>query len=157
MKWLDEHFEELLLTICLLLILFVSFAQVVIRKLPNVSALTWAEEFCRFLWIFSVFLSLPYCLKKGSMLQVDLLGRALPRQAAKALGLFRDVCVFLAMCALAAASVRVVRMRFSSGELSPAMLWPVWILYAVMLAGYVLAAIRALQMLFARMRRGGER
>ena len=68
-KWLDERFEETLLAILLVLISCVEFIQVVIRNVPWIPALTWAEEFCRFCWIWSVFLSLPYTVRKASMLQ----------------------------------------------------------------------------------------
>ena len=146
------------MTICLLLILAVSFLQVLIRKIPGISALTWAEEFCRFLWIFSVFLSLPYCLKTGSMLRVGFFGELLPDRAASALKTAADLCVFAAMLVLAVVSIGVVRLRLESGELSPAMLWPMWTVYAVMLAGYVLAAIRAFCVLLRSFRKktGGE-
>ena len=33
-KWLDRHFEEFLMILCLVLIVIVMLLQVVIRKLP---------------------------------------------------------------------------------------------------------------------------
>lgn len=63
-KWLDDHLEETFLVILLILISCVSLLQVIIRKIPFIPALTWAEELCRFLWIWSVFISLPYTLRK---------------------------------------------------------------------------------------------
>ena len=51
LRWLDAHFEEVLLAILLIVIACVSFLQVVIRKVPFIPALTWAEEFCRFCWV----------------------------------------------------------------------------------------------------------
>ncbi|MDO5343213.1 MAG: TRAP transporter small permease subunit, partial [Bacteroidia bacterium] len=71
--FIDEHFEETLLVIMLVLITLVEFLQVVIRNIPWIPALKWAEEFCRFCWIWSVFLSLPYTIKKASMLRVSVL------------------------------------------------------------------------------------
>ena len=53
-KWLDEHMEEFLLVILLVVIACVSLLQVIIRKIPWIPSLTWAEEFCRFCWIWSV-------------------------------------------------------------------------------------------------------
>ena len=57
-KWLDEHFEEYLMVLFLVLITCVMMLQVVIRKIPFIPSFTWAEEFCRFMWIMSVFISL---------------------------------------------------------------------------------------------------
>ena len=62
-NWLDKHLEETFLIIMLVLIACVSMAQVIIRKIPGMASLTWAEEICRFFWIWSVFVSLPYTIK----------------------------------------------------------------------------------------------
>ena len=48
-KWLDEHFEETFLVICLVLIACISMIQVIVRKVPFLSSLQWAEEFDRFM------------------------------------------------------------------------------------------------------------
>lgn len=58
-KWLDEHLEETLMVILLIVIACVTMIQVIVRKVPWLTSLTWAEEFCRFMWIWSVFISLP--------------------------------------------------------------------------------------------------
>lgn len=154
-KLFGDKFEELLLTICLLLILSVSFVQVIIRKIPGVSALTWAEEFCRFLWICSVFLSLPYCLKKGSMLKVGLLASSLGERVRRIIEYAVDFINFAVMTCLSIVSIGVVLARFESGELSPAMLLPMWILYGFMLFCYILASVRGAQKLIADFKRNG--
>lgn len=156
-NWLDEHFEELLLTICLLLILAVSFVQVIIRKIPGLNALTWAEEFCRFMWIFSVFLSLPYCIRRGSMLRVEVLRNALGDKGQRVFDFAANILILVSMLGLAVISFGVVKSRFESAELSPAMLTPMWIIYSVMLLGYALGAFRAVQVLVQgeRKRRNG--
>ena len=59
LKWLDEHFEETLLVICLVLIACVCLVQVIIRNIPWIPSLQWAEEFCRFAWIWSVVILVP--------------------------------------------------------------------------------------------------
>ena len=145
--------EELLLTICLVLILAVSLLQVIIRRIPGINSLTWAEEFCRFIWIFSVFLSLPYCIKHKSMLRVDAALKKLPMRAQSVLAVVSDACVFAVLAALTVGSVIVVCARFASGETSPAMLVPMWILYALMLLGYAAGSVRALQTLIDDIRK----
>ena len=152
LNWLNKHFEEFLLTVCLLLILAVSFLQVVVRKIPGINALTWAEEFCRFMWIFSVFLSLPYCIKQGSLLRVEFLRSAAGPKGQKAFDLAADALVFLSMAGLAIASVGVVVNRYISAELSPAMLFPMWVLYGLMLLCYIMGALRALQRIISKRR-----
>lgn len=78
-KWLDLHFEECLMVILLVLITVVSLMQVIVRNIETLPALKWAEEFCRFCWIGSVFLSLPYTIRSVSMLRVCVLLDLLPQ------------------------------------------------------------------------------
>ena len=144
-KWLDEHLEEAILVLLLVVITTVCFLQVVIRKIPWIPALTWAEEFCRFCWIWSVFLSLPYTIRKGSMLRVSILMDALPQKLHNAVNIVVDVVTTASMGLLAYYSVEVVSNIKNSGETSPAMLWPMWIVYSMMLIGLTLATIRGAQ------------
>lgn len=144
-RWLDNHFEEALLAILLVIIVVVSFMQVVIRKVPSIPALTWAEEFCRFCWIWSVFLSVPYTIRKGSMLRVSVLLDILPDTLHKIVNIVVEVITTLSMALLAFYSVGVVNDIRLSAETSPAMLWPMWIIYSMMLIGFSLAVIRGIQ------------
>ncbi len=145
LKWLDEHFEETLLLILLVIIACVSMLQVVIRKLPWIPALTWAEEFCRFCWIWSVFISLPYTLRMGSMLRVTVLLDILPDKVRKVLNLLVYFVTTICMGMLGVYSITVVSGIKASSETSAAMLWPMWIVYSIMLFGFFMAAVRGVQ------------
>ena len=145
-KWLDEHMEEFLLVILLVVIACVSLLQVIIRKIPWIPSLTWAEEFCRFCW--SVFLSLPYTIRMGNMLRVGVLLDMLPNAVRKTVNILVDIVTTACMGLLAYHSVAVVGGIQASGEASPAMLWPMWIVYSVMLIGFVLAVLRGLQQMY---------
>lgn len=151
-RWLDDHFEEVLLVIFLVMITIVSFLQVVIRKLPWIPALTWAEEFCRFAWIWSVFLSLPYTIKRSSMLRVTVLLDVMPNTVRKCLNIFVDVVIILSMALLFYYSVPLVRDRYISAETSPAMLWPMWTIYGSIVIGFALAVFRGVQTLIYHIR-----
>ncbi|MGP1349316.1 MAG: TRAP transporter small permease [Stomatobaculum sp.] len=149
-KWLDEHFEETLLVIFLILISCVSMLQVVIRKVPFIPSLQWAEEFDRFMWIWSVFLSLPYTIRMGNMLRVNVLLDLMPHVVRKTLNLLVDLVVTASMGLMAYHSVSVIfgaKGIITSGELSPAMQWPMSIVYMFMLIGFALATLRGIQML----------
>ena len=156
LRWMDKYLEEALLVLFLVIIACVSLFQVAARNLPWLSALTWAEEFCRFCWIGRVFLSLPYTIQRGSMLRVNALMQLLPPRAGKVLELAVDLAVMAAMGLLAVCSVGVVGDIFASGETSPAMKWPMWCVYALMLGGYVLGFLRGAQRVVRRLwRKGG--
>lgn len=151
-KWLDEHFEETLLVVLLVMISCVELVQVVIRNVPFIPALTWAEEFCRFCWIWSVFLSLPYTVRKGSMLRVSVLLDAFPPKLKNSVDLAVDLITAATMALLGVYSVSVISRIVSSAETSPAMEWPMWIIYSVMLVGFILAALRGVQQAYLHLR-----
>lgn len=145
LKWLDAHFEEALLIVLLVMISCVELVQVIFRNLPFVSALTWAEEFCRFAWIWSVFLSLPYTIRNASMLRVSVLLDVFPQKARSAINIFVDLFTTAAMVLLGVNSITVISRIMESGETSPAMRWPMWAIYSVMLLGFFGGALRGIQ------------
>lgn len=145
LKWLDEHFEETLLVVLLVLISCVELVQVIVRNIPFINSLTWAEEFCRFCWIWSVFLSLPYTIRKGSMLRVSILLDAFPKIVRSIINIAVDLITAASMLLLGVHSITVIQNIMESGETSPAMLWPMWIVYSVMLLGFFGGTFRGLQ------------
>lgn len=151
-KWLDEHFEEAIMVLLLVLIACVELIQVIVRNLPFIPALTWAEEFCRFCWIWSVFVSLPYTIRRGSMLRVSVLLDLFPPKVRNVINILVDLVTGGAMLLLGWHAVGVVRSIFLSGETSPAMLWPMWIVYSIMLLGFFLGVLRSLQQAYIHIR-----
>lgn len=156
-KWFDEHLEEAFLVLCLVGIACVMMIQVIVRKVPFIRPLEWAEEFCRFLWVMSVFLSLPYTIRRSSMLQVSVVLDLLPETARKVIRLVIDAVVILAMVLCAYHSMGVYNKINASGELSPAMLWPMTRVYIFMVIGFFLGAFRSVQMLLIHIRHFGDK
>lgn len=152
-KWLDDHFEEALLVVLLVFIACIELIQVVFRNLARIpidgnpiKALTWPEEFCRFCWIWSVFLSLPFTIRKGSMLRVTVLADMLPNIGRKILNITVDLINMVVMGTLFFYSIGVVGSVREMAETSPAMRWPMWIVYSIMLVGFCLGTLRSGQM-----------
>ncbi len=162
-KWFDDHFEEFLMVIFLILIACVMMLQVVVRKIPFIQSLTWAEEFSRFMWIMSVFISLPYTIRKSNMLRVSVVLDLLPQKLRKIINLCVDVIVAVSMALLAYHSIECLKwsagtmLEGAKAETSPAMAWPMWWLYAVALFGFCLATLRAVQMFFIHLSKFNER
>ena len=154
-RWMDEHFEEALLVVILALISCVELIQVVARNVPWIPSLKWAEEFCRFCWIWSVFLSLPYTIRKAGMLRVTVLLDIFPPRLRTCINIFVDAVNAACMLFFGITSISVMERIVRSNELSPAMQWPMWCVYSVMLAGFFLAFLRALQQLVLHVRNFG--
>ena len=145
-RWLDLHFEESILVFLLAVIACVELLQVIARNIPMIPSLTWAEELCRFAWIATVFLSLPYTIRTSNILRVSALIDALPAMLHNLLNVIVDVVTFVMMVVLSVASVSVLERIISSGETSPAMMWPMWIMYLIVLIGFIMGAGRSVQM-----------
>lgn len=156
-KWLNDHLEEYFMVIMLVLIAFISMAQVIIRKIPGMASLTWAEEICRFFWIWSVFISLPYTIKMENMLRVGVLKDMLPEKLKKTVNIIVDVVVLACMSYFAYYSIDLLDTIKRSGEPSPAMQWPMWIVYSFMVIGFVLASLRSIQTIYLHVTHFGER
>lgn len=146
-KWLDAHFEEAILVFFLVVIACIELIQVICRNVPALPTLTWPEELCRFTWIATVFLSLPYTIRTSNMLRVSVMIDALPYKAHNALDVFVDIVTASMMGILAWESIAVLQRIYASGETSPAMGWPMWVMYLIVLVGFVLAVIRSIEMM----------
>ena len=114
-KWLDLHFEEFFMVVFLVLITVVSLMQVIVRNIEVIPSLTWAEEFCRFCWIGSVFLSLPYTIRNISMLRVCVLLDLLPETVHKLINIATYFITAACMALLAYYSVDVVSYLMERG------------------------------------------
>lgn len=156
-KWLDEHLEETFMVVLLVVISIVSLLQVIIRKIPWIPSLTWAEEFCRFCWIWSVFISLPYTIRMQNMLRVSVLVDLLPNKMRNAVNIVVEIVIMASMALMAYHSWFLVANIKASNELSPAMLWPMWIIYSMMLIGFALATLRSIQQIVLKIRHFNER
>ena len=145
-KWLDEHFEEVLLVSLLAIISCVELMQVVARNVPFFPALTWAEELCRFAWIATVFMSIPYTIRTCTALRVTALIDIIPWKLRNIFDVAVDAVTAVLMAFLTVNAVNVFQRVLESGETSPAMVWPMWIMYLFVLVGFALGALRAVQM-----------
>ena len=77
LKWIDQHFEEAILAILLVIMSLLTGAQVFMRYVLN-NSLTWSEELNRFCYIWSGFISVGYCIRKRIEIRIDMIVNALP-------------------------------------------------------------------------------
>ncbi len=152
LAWIDGHFEEAILILLLIAICIVELLQVIARNVPFMPTLTWAEEFCRFAWIATVFLSLPYTIRTVTTLRVTALIELMPWKAQNVFTFLVDVFTFVMLAVLSWGGAGVLESIVASEESSPAMMLPMWIMYVIVLAGFVLGAVRSLQMAVIHLR-----
>ena len=147
LKWLDEYFEESLLVILLVLISVVMMAQVFARYVLN-DSMSWPEEFCRYCYVWSVFLSLSFTIKKRSMLRVGVVMDLFPAKIQSTVRIFCDLVILALFVVFFQHSFAVVgNIKNVTREISSAIRVPMWIVYFCTILGFGLSIIRVLQVI----------
>ncbi|MEN1759312.1 TRAP transporter small permease [Anoxynatronum sibiricum] len=143
LKWLDNHFEESILIILLATISTVMMAQILARTF--VRSMPWPEEFARYCYIWTVFLSLGYTIKKGNMLRVTVVMDMLPQKLRRTIEILTNLIVLVLFAILFRYSITYTGIIKTTGQLSPAMRVPMWMMYLSTNIGFALAVIRMIQ------------
>lgn len=155
LRWLNKHFEESIMIVLLAAISCVMMAQIIARSF--FTSMTWPEEFCRYCYIWTVFLSLGYTIKKGNMLKVGLLMDMLPLKIRKSI----EIIVHTLMVAIFAIFFRYAIMYTGkikiTGQVSSAMGIPMWIMYLSTIVGFGLATLRTIQEIINDIRNFSEK
>ncbi|MDR2528670.1 MAG: TRAP transporter small permease [Synergistaceae bacterium] len=132
--------EESFIAIALLCSTAVLFLNVVLRYVFSKS-LTWAEEFIRYSMIWISFIGSAACFKKGIHFGVDLILRVKSKWFVRAVKIFIETTGLVFCCFLLKFSLDLVFFSKQSGQISPAMQVPLWIVYAVIPFSAALAVI----------------
>ncbi len=143
-KWLDENFEETVLVLLLMLITVIMGVQVCARYVFGYS-LTWSEEVTRYLFIWSSFLSLSYCIKKGISIKLDQVVLLLPetKQAVvRIISYSIELIFFIYMIPFAYSYLMAT---VESGQVSPACGIPMYVIQVAPMICFILASIRVIQ------------
>lgn len=143
-QWLDEHLEEAILILLLSLMTLCMGTQIVFRYLFN-NSLSWSEELTRYLFIWSGFISISYCIKKWISIKVDQIINLLPTSWYVIFQLVLNVILFLFFVYLSLHAFQYLQMSIASHQTSPALKLPMYYVHAAPFCGFSLAVIRSLQ------------
>lgn len=142
--WLDENLEEIILVVLLFVMAVVMGVQVFCRYAMK-SSLVWSEELTRYMFIWSGFISIAYCVRKKLGLRVDLLVTYLPRPIGFAMTIVALILEAILFIYLMPFAYRIMMLAVNTGRLSPAMQIPMWMMQSAPFVGFGLAALRVIQ------------
>ena len=131
----------------------VIFYQFFTRYALNDSA-AWTEEIARYLLICTVFIGAAIGVRKNNHIQVDFFYRILPRPIMRVMSTLVDLARIAFFCY--AAYLTYALMTRIGGQPMAVINWPIGLIYAVVLAGFVLMTWRAVQVGVANLRRGAS-
>lgn len=99
LKKIDKNLERWVMFVLLAGMTLVLGIQIFCRFVLN-NSLTWSEELARFMFIWSTFLSIGFCLKEGISLKIDTLISLFPKKVQAVILLLGDVVmtVFSSTC-----------------------------------------------------------
>ncbi len=144
LKWINDHLEEMLMTLLLFLITSIISYSVIMRYIFNDSP-SWAEEITRFFFIWSAFLSIGLCIRRQSSIRIDILQTALSEKGRCLLLVFVNIFIIAVMLYWLKGAVNVTKTLVDNGQTSPALLVPMWLIYGSSTVGFSLALIRSAQ------------
>ncbi|EGN65710.1 putative TRAP dicarboxylate transporter, DctQ subunit [Fusobacterium animalis 11_3_2] len=152
LKALDDYLEEIILLILLVLMTCIMGIQIVSRYVFQ-NSLTWSEELVRYMFVWSAFLGIPFCIKHGLSIKVDQFRNLFPIPLQKALMYIDKIIIFVLFLVMFIYSCLVVKASYLSGQTSPAMQIPMWIVQLSVCVSSLLSMIRSIQN-FANLIRG---
>ncbi|WP_295581986.1 TRAP transporter small permease [uncultured Oscillibacter sp.] len=136
-----DNFEEVVLCLIILVVICVSGLQVACRYLFN-NSLTWSEELCRYLFVWTGFLTISLSIKTRSIITIDAFVLFLPQRLRQALSVAAYLFCTAVFAFLAVSAWQIV--WGAAGQKSPAMGLPLQWVYVGPLLGFVLSAVRSL-------------
>ncbi|PHH95906.1 TRAP transporter small permease [Fusobacterium polymorphum] len=143
-KAIDDYLEETILLILLVLMTAIMGVQIVSRYVFQ-NSLTWSEELVRYMFVWSAFLGVPFCIKHGLSIKVDQFRNLFPVPLQRILMYIDKIIIFLLFLVLFIYSFKVVRATYLSGQTSPAMQLPMWTVQISVTVSSLLSMIRSIQ------------
>lgn len=144
LKTLDDYLEEAILIILLVIMTCIMGVQIVSRYVFQ-NSLTWSEELVRYIFVWSAFLGVPFCIKHGLSIKVDQFRNLFPIPIQKALLYIDKIIIFALFLVMFIYSCMVVRASYLSGQTSPAMQIPMWVVQISVTVSSLLSMIRSIQ------------
>lgn len=144
LHWLDDNLEEMLLIILLTAMTLLMGVQVFSRYMLNAS-LSWSEELTRYLFIWSAFISISYCIKKWISIKIDQIINLFPKPVYVIFQLLLNVVLCLFFLYMSYHALFFLQHSIASAQRSPALGLPMYVVQAAPLVGFILAAIRSFQ------------
>lgn len=144
LKALDDYLEEIILLILLVLMTCIMGIQIVSRYVFQ-NSLTWSEELVRYMFVWSAFLGIPFCIKHGLSIKVDQFRNLFPIPLQKALMYIDKIIIFVLFLVMFIYSCLVVKASYLSGQTSPAMQIPMWIVQLSVCVSSLLSMMRSIQ------------
>lgn len=144
LRWLDQNLEEFLLVLFLAAMAVIMGIQVLARYVLGMS-LSWSEEVARYLFVWSGFLSISYCTKKCVSIKIEQFVASFPKRWKAALKVINHTIELVLFLYLLPFAWNYFYSAVISGQKSPALGLPMYLVQAAPMTGFMLCAFRVVQ------------
>lgn len=158
MKKLDfvlDKIEEILCTV-LACVMAVSILIQVINRNTVQLPLVWCEELARYCMVWLIFVGISAGVKKGAHIGVDALVNILPKNIRKIVNVVTNVLVTGLYGYLTLLSADITLGIRETGQVSPAMQIPMYLIYGGLIVGMLMSTIRSVQVTMNALKEGNE-
>ena len=158
MKKLDfvlDKIEEILCTV-LACVMAVSILIQVINRNTVQLPLVWCEELARYCMVWLIFVGISAGVKKGAHIGVDALVNILPKNIRKIVNVVTNVLVTGLYGYLTLLSADITLGIRETGQVSPAMQIPMYLIYGGLIVGMLMSTIRSVQVIMNALKEGNE-
>lgn len=154
LKFIDEQFEKWFLIVSLIVMVLVTFIQIVLRWFN--AATVWAEEFSRYVMLYQVWVGASYAVHEDAHIRITALIGKLSGSRRRGMDLVVLTLWLLFALWLTVEGCVLVGKIAAMGQVSSAMRIPMTIPYASVPIGGALMTIRLVQKIVERLRNTQE-
>ena len=126
LAYLDKHFEEILLILATIAMIILITVQVFSRRFFNAS-LAWSEEISRYVFIWTVWMGVPYAVIKGRHIRLAIVRDALNDTGKYILDLMFFLISIGFFAYIGVDSVYLISQIATMGQVTPAVGIPKWL------------------------------
>lgn len=144
LHWLDDNLEKAMLMIFLVVMTIAMGMQIIARFVFN-SPLSWSEELSRFMFVWSGFVSISYCLKKGIAIRIEQVRDFFPEKIKTVFNLIVWVILLAYFVYMIPNAYDFFYQAVKTGQKAPAMQIPMSLIYVAPVSGFALAVFRLIQ------------
>lgn len=135
------NFEGYCCAVMLAVMCVVVFMQVIFRFVLR-GSLPWSEELSRYLQVYITFWGTAYGIKTGAHLGIEAFTHLLPQKGRDVLAILVDIVSMGVCLLLVKLGYSIVISQMASGQVSPSMRIPMYLIYGAIPVGMIFCVIR---------------
>ena len=146
LKWLDINFEPLMMFVLFFAMTTLITVQVILRFVFK-TGFAWGEEVARYLFVWLVFMSIPYAARNNRHIGLDFIRELFPEIVRKIYMVLIDVAALVMFALFLKSSVMICMHATRYGDMAQTLNASVNWMHAAAVVGYGLVLLRELQTL----------